>query len=299
MNLRKWITEYYTVFRALELKQSTVRSYLSFIGNVPEEWNVEDVSLYDVQKLINELSEKLSSSSVKHTFQIIKEPLENINLIGLPVKYRNMNRVKLPRMRKKIVHALTDEELAKLQPEIDKSYYADVYNVLLNTGMRFCELAGLSVGSFNADRMTLKIEQRFYRGNLDYGSKTESGIREIPIPKNLQTVCRKHALFKSPKQPLFCSKNNERLSYNTVFHDWHRICHRAEIMPCGLHVLRHTFASKLLEADVSLKIVSAILGHKSISITADIYCDVSMTAKRAALAVFEEYQNGKNSAMSF
>ncbi len=294
MNLRNWIIEYYTVYRALELKPTTIRSYLSFINNVPEDWDIENIRLYDVQKLINELASRLSCSSVKHTYQIIREALDNANLIGASVKYRELERVKLPKMRKKIIRALSDADLDKLYPEILKSDYADIYLSLLGTGLRFCELAGLNNESFNPANMTLRIEQRYYRGFLEAGSKTDSGIREIPVSSSLKNILMRHCIIFRPKLPLFRSKNDDRLSYNTILHDWHRICSRANFEPCGLHVLRHTFATRLLDAEVSLKVVSAFLGHKSISVTADIYCDVSMAAKRSALMSLETSEERKN-----
>jgi len=49
------------------------------------------------------------------------------------------------------------------------------------------------------------------------------------------------------------------------------------------HASRHTAASLLLDRGVPLEVVSAILGHASLSVTADVYARVSMDAKRRAL----------------
>lgn len=283
MNLRKWIVEYYTVYRAMDLKSTTIKSYLSYLSNVPADWDLETVCTHDLQMLINNLSKRLSASSVKHTCTIICEPVENAFLYGASNRVGVFKHTKLPKMRKKIVHALSDAELVKLLPEIYLSTYRDLYILLLNTGLRFCELAGLNNDSFSPAAMTIKVEHRYYRGELSEGSKTESGIREIPIPDKLKSVFLRNCNIFCPKEPLFRSVNGNRLSYNTILHDWHKVCHNANIAPCGLHVLRHTFATRLLNADVNLKVVSAFLGHKSIAITADIYCDVPMSAKRLAL----------------
>jgi integrase len=287
MNLKTWIFDYFTIYRALDLKPMTIRSYLSYLNNVPESWDVETVTAAEVQKLINELSLRLSSSSVKHTFTIIREALDNAFKYNLPDRRDVCCFIKLPKMRKKIVKALSDAELEKLMPEIIKSDYRDIYIALLDSGLRFCELAGLNNNSFSPNNSTLKIEQRFYRGFLEQGCKTEAGIREIPLTNRLKSILMRRVIIFQPKLPLFRSKKGNRLSYNTILHDWHKVCSMANITPCGLHVLRHTFATRLLEADVSLKVVSSLLGHESITVTADIYCDVSMKSKRIALQSLE------------
>ncbi len=298
MNLRKCIVDYFIIYRALELKPTTIKSYLSFLANVPSDWEIETVSALDIQKLINDLSCRLSSSSVKHVFQLIRETLENADLFG--TDKRTLSSVKLPKVKRKIVRALSDAELSQLYPEIIKSNYADVFIVLLNTGMRFCELSGLNNSDFSVVNGTLKIQNRFYRGIMAEGSKTDAGIREIPLIDEVRQIIMRNVIIFLPDSPLFLSKRNNRLSYNTILHEWHKICFRANFAPCGLHVLRHTFATRMLNADVSLKVLSAFLGHKSITVTADIYCDVSLSAKRKALLKLQLADNEtKNHLKSF
>ncbi|WP_127572507.1 tyrosine-type recombinase/integrase [Georgenia faecalis] len=59
---------------------------------------------------------------------------------------------------------------------------------------------------------------------------------------------------------------------------------RAGLPDVGLHTLRHTAATVMLLNGVPLKVVSDILGHSSITITADIYGHVTTEAARDALA---------------
>ncbi len=283
MNFKSWITEYYTIYRALELKPTTIKSYLRNLSAVPNDWEYETLELAQVQKLINTLALDKSASTVKHIFQIIREPLENGVRYGLPDRVGKLYAIRLPKMHKKLVNALTDEELRSLWPVLKLSAYADAYEVLLGTGIRYCELAGLNCGDFIPGSSTLKIQRRYYRGALASATKTDSGIRVIPVNADIKAVLMRNWTAFRPKTPLFCSVRGNRLSYNTLIHEWHKICDRAKIERCGLHVLRHTFATRLLEKDVSLKIVSTLLGHKSITVTADIYCDVSMALKKAAV----------------
>ena len=295
MNLRDWIVKYYTVYRAMELKLSTIRSYLSYLPNVPSDWELETITAEDLQLLINNLARRLSASSVKHTYSIISEPIKNAPRFGFCDRSDIFMYIKLPKLHKKIVHSLSDAELDKLLPFIFTSAYADVYLTLLNMGMRFCELSGLNTSDFSESDMVVKIQQRFYRGELENGSKTTAGVRVLPIPTSLQEIFLKHSSGKSSEKPIFLSVNGFRMSYNTILHNWHKICDSAGVRRCGIHTLRHTFATKLLDAGASLKVVSAFLGHKSIAITADIYCDVPMSAKRNAIALYEFAQTKNHS----
>jgi site-specific recombinase XerD len=57
---------------------------------------------------------------------------------------------------------------------------------------------------------------------------------------------------------------------------------RAELGGVGVHTLRHSAASALLEAGIGLKTVSEMLGHSSVAITGDVYQHVSDGAAQAA-----------------
>jgi integrase len=64
---------------------------------------------------------------------------------------------------------------------------------------------------------------------------------------------------------------------------WERLCLRTGIGHHRFHAPRHTAAPLLLDAGVPLEVVSAILGHASLAITADVYAEVSQDSRRRAL----------------
>jgi len=65
---------------------------------------------------------------------------------------------------------------------------------------------------------------------------------------------------------------------------WHALTIGAGVGRRRFHASRHTAATLLLDAGVPLEVVSAILGHASLAITADVYVRVTSDAKRRALA---------------
>lgn len=289
MNLKSWIVEYYTVYKAFDLKASTRDSYLRILSQIPNDWEYETVRLADIQLLINSLSAHCAPSTVKHVFQIIREPLENGYLFGYEDRRGMLNAVRLPKMRRALVRPLSAAELARLHRFIPLSVYADIYTVLLGTGMRFCELSGLNCSDYVPEENSVFIQRDFYRGYLNDYTKTSAGMRVIPLKSGLKSIFNANMRIGTPNEPLFLSARNNRLSYNTIVHDWHKVCKVAKVRQCGLHVFRHTFATQMLESGAPMKVVSAILGHNSIAVTADIYCDVTMSAKREAMQMMEAH----------
>ena len=70
--------------------------------------------------------------------------------------------------------------------------------------------------------------------------------------------------------------------------------HDLETMPVLLpnfscHILRHTFATRLCESGINIKVIQSVLGHVDISTTMDIYVDVMSETKKKELAVFDGY----------
>jgi len=69
---------------------------------------------------------------------------------------------------------------------------------------------------------------------------------------------------------------------------WDQLCESAGIGHHRFHASRHTAATLLLDSGVALEVVSAILGHASIAITADVYAKVTADAKRRALSLLDD-----------
>lgn len=69
---------------------------------------------------------------------------------------------------------------------------------------------------------------------------------------------------------------------------WRNLAERAGLGRRRLHASRHTFATLALEDGVPLEVVSAVLGHANLSITADVYAKVSADSKRRRLAELDE-----------
>lgn len=294
MNFKEWISMYYTVYKKLELKPGTLRSYLTCLSRIPDSWELESITREDIQKLINDLSLELSTSTVKHIFTVISQSITDAPLYGFADVRSALFGIRLPKQRKKHISSLSPAELERIYNALKVWPKADVYIALLNSGLRFSELAGLNCGDIDFAGKSYAVYKNYYRGILQDSTKTDDGVRDMPLNFALFSIFRQNVIVGKPKAPLFRNSRGNRLSYNTILNDWHSLCDCAGVRRCGLHVLRHTFATELFKNRVDIKTVSALLGHKSITITADIYTDVPFELKqRAVMGLHQQDQHSR------
>lgn len=85
------------------------------------------------------------------------------------------------------------------------------------------------------------------------------------------------------KDFVFSTRTGEPIDPNNFYRSVKRVCKKAGLEEHGPHVLRHTFATLLLEDGVPIHVVSRILGHANIRITLDIYGHLSDEGQEVAM----------------
>ena len=150
------------------------------------------------------------------------------------------------------------------------------YFILLvaKTGMRFSEVLALTPKDFDFSHQTLSISKTWnYKGDGGFQpTKNKSSVRKIQI--DWQTVIQFAALVKDVPEdkPIFVFKEH---AYNSTVNDvLERHCNRAKIPVISVHGLRHTHASVLLFAGVSIASVARRLGHSSMTTTQKTYLHI-------------------------
>ena len=168
------------------------------------------------------------------------------------------------------------EEYERLIYETSKhpeyASYAALY-IIAKTGIRFAECLGLTVDDINRDTGMLSVNKTWdYKGQGGFSpTKNPSSVRKIKI--DWQTVVQFSELVKGidDTQPLFV---RGKVFNSTVNHVLARHCQALGIPVISIHGLRHTHASLLLFAGVSLASVARRLGHSSMTTTQKTYLHI-------------------------
>jgi integrase/recombinase XerC len=187
-----------------------------------------------------------------------------------------------PKLRKVLPEFLTVQEMKALfeQPELNASSFQEkkrlwalrdlaILELFYSTGMRLDELAQLDVSSFDFSGETVRV--------LGKGKKE----RIIPVGKkalkalsNYLSERRRLELFE--EDAVFINRLKKRLSPRSISRIvkkyLSKITEKKRVSP---HILRHTFATHLLDAGADLLAVKELLGHKKLS-TTQIYTHVTM-----------------------
>lgn len=146
--------------------------------------------------------------------------------------------------------------------------------LVAKTGMRFSEALAITPKDFDFAHQTLSISKTWdYKGNTGFlPTKNKSSVRKIQI--DWQTVIQFSELVKGlpENQPIFVRKGHV---YNSTVNDiLERKCKAANISVISVHGLRHTHASLLLFAGVSIASVARRLGHASMTTTQKTYLHI-------------------------
>lgn len=132
--------------------------------------------------------------------------------------------------------------------------------LLYSTGLRIAELIGLNVGDINLKRDELRVlGKRNKERIVPFGHELHEALNHFLETYRAQTA---------PHTPLLSGQRSERISrtavYNTVRDHLAMVTTQKKRSP---HVLRHTFATVMLNNGADLEAVKELLGHESVSTT--------------------------------
>ncbi len=295
------ILEEWLEHNKLHLKGATINKYNYLIRThiSPEVGNVKiadistsEINLFLENKLKNGRKDGkggLSPSYVKTLAIIIESALdfaieEGVYTIPKKTIYK-------PRSLKKDINILSSEDVKKIENISDDKkdlVWLGVY-LALHTGMRIGEICALSWSDIDFNEKVIHVNHTLTRV-LDIGSKTKvildspktaSSRRDIPICSILYTFLFDE--FKKRKSDFVVSENNTFVDTRTFEYRYKRFLEKNDIQIINFHSLRHTFATRCVQAGVDIKSLSEILGHANVSITLNTYVHSTLEAKRNQL----------------
>lgn len=237
----------------------------------------------DVQKFVSERSGEYSATTVEGLYSRLASIFKSATLDGL-IQRTPCNRISRPSSKlhgaAKVV-AIDFDEVAGLAEAVSPWLRGFVW-LLAGSGLRPGEGAGLTVDRVDFDRLEVNVDRQLLTpsgGEMHLGPpKTAESVRTVPIPDALAEHLTRH-LDEYPAQPfgsdllMFTSRTGHPLRRATLGSAWRAAADRCNLRPDarGWHSLRHTYASLLIEAGLSVRAVQARLGHTSATETLNTY----------------------------
>lgn len=185
---------------------------------------------------------------------------------------------------------LTVTQVAALAAAVTERYRGMVW-VLVTTGLRMSEMCELRVRDYDRRRMRLDISRAvvFVKGSSVIGTPKNRLSRTVPITSTAMEYLDAAAAGKGPDDLLFTTARGQQIRANNFKRrDFDNAVAKVNdeaaerkaagepvgvVIPEGLwvHDLRHTAASWAVQAGASVKSVQRMLGHKTASMTLDVY----------------------------
>lgn len=314
--LEKWVLFFLENYKKNEVKQTTFDSYMGvYRKHISGSWlgklKLEKITGNDLQRFYNDKSETgYNAKTVKHMYILINIALakaEQIRYIR-----ENVNKfVILPKRKAYQASILSIQEANKILYEAKEDEIYPIVALTMCTGLRKGEVMALTWDNINFEERELRVEGSLCRvekgrdekGKLVYEykimePKTIKSKRTIPlidkavealrIQRQRQTQMKEdYAEVYNDSGFVFTQWDGRIINQRIFMNKYHAFLKRYGISDIRFHDLRHTFASLLLEAGESPKVIQELLGHSMISTTMDIYTHVTKKGKTRALEMLD------------
>ena len=256
------------------LSELTVEAYLNDVKQFLK-WfkgDIEKITKFDIYDFISYLYENFNYSTNSYLRKIssLKLFFSFLNL-----KENPFNNFDTPKKEKKIPEVLSIIDILKLINSIDESSLLGVRDKLIlellyATGIRVSELIELTVNDYDSSYGVIKI----------FGKRKKE--RMVPLHFEAIELLSKYfkevrpILNKKNKNYIFLSRNGNKLTRQFIWQIIKKYAIKAGIFKNVYpHLIRHSFATHLLENGADLRTIQTMLGHSDIS-TTQIYTHVSV-----------------------
>lgn len=325
--LEQWLEYWYRNYMANNVKTSTRASDESIIekhlkprfGTIKlRELKGSQIQIAYNEMLVNGRADGkggLSPKTIRNIHLVLHRALEQAVKDDLIIK-NPLKSVTLPRDAKKDIEILTPDEQKKLEKHCNDHPWGMAILLTLYSGLRLGEVLGLTYPDIDFNRNTISINKQVsrlkdYSDNakaktklyLRQETKTSSSNRTIAIASVIMNKLKEYKAQQELNRKrwgkaynnlnmVFCREDGYFIDPTTFREFYLRTLKKANIESKTFHALRHTFATRALESNVNIKVVSELLGHASIQITLDTYSHVSHELQQDAMQkIADNYYN--------
>jgi integrase len=240
----------------------------------------------DIQRLVNTWAEVNAPRTVDRQYDVVRA------MFAYAVRSDWISRtpcrgIKLPAITATRRRALEPNDIIRLAEAIDPRYQAMVW-VGAVLGLRWAEVAGLTVGSLDLLRNALTVNEQLGRDRQLGDPKSDAGKRQLSIPEELSTLLAAHLAARNltgaeTDQLVFTTPQGRPLDYaHWRIRTWLPAVEKAGLTGAGFHDLRRANATTLVAEGVDVKTAQTRLGHADPRTTLSIYARAVPKADRAA-----------------
>lgn len=279
------------------VKQSTMATYVLILENHVLPYFGDGDSLHEQAVQAFVLQELESGLSVK-TIKDILIVLKMIMKFGVKNEWMNYYEwdIKYPTTStNKELEVLSVANHRKILNYIQSHFTftgLGIY-ISLSTGLRIGEVCALKWSDINVTDGTITVSRTIERIYIIEGEKkhtelvintpkTKNSCREIPMSKELLAMIK--PLKKVVNDDFYVLTNDERPTEPRTYRNYYKgLMAKLDIPKLKYHGLRHSFATRCIEAGCDYKTVSVLLGHSNISTTLNLYVHPNMEQKKRCI----------------
>ena len=277
----KYYERWIKVYKDGAIRKSTMQKYmlsLKWIKKLAPRLHIKDINRITYQELLNKYAEKHERQSTMDFHHQVKASILDAVDDGLIEKDPTRKAIikgKNPTREKK-EKFLNQFELQKLMSDLnlDNEINNDwLIYLIAKTGIRFSEALAVTPKDFDLPHQMLNIDKTWNYKDQSGFEPTKNKSSERKIQLDWQTVIQFSELIKNIEEdkPIFI---NNRIYNSTINDVLSRHCKNVGVPIISIHGLRHTHASLLLYAGVSVASVAHRLGHASMTTTQKTYLHI-------------------------
>ncbi len=236
---------------------STINTYRNEFAQLLQALKGNKVDDLDAERLrsyflycINDL--KLSENTMHSRINAVKFYFEQI--LKREKFFMEIPRPKKPSILPKVIDV---KDIKKLLAVTDNLKHNTMLKLCYGMGLRVSEIVNLKITDIDSQRMQVLIEQA--KGKKD---------RYVNLPQSILEQLRAYFKAYKPKKYLFEGQYGEQYSIRSCQKVFQEAMQKAKInKKVGIHGLRHSFATHLLENGTDVKFIQELLGHNDIKTT--------------------------------